>query len=40
MAHRKFVQGTPKKTVASAAHAKYLREACGINARKTPKKRK
>jgi hypothetical protein len=40
MAHRKFVTGTPKRTVMSASYAKYLREACGINARKRPKKRK
>lgn len=40
MKHRKFVSGTPKKTVASASFAKYLRESCGINARKKPVRKK
>jgi len=32
--HRKFVSGTPRAKTATASHAKYLREACGVNARK------
>ena len=40
MMHRKFVTGTPKRTVATASYAKYLREACGINARKRPVKKR
>jgi len=40
MKHRKFVMGTPKKTVATASFAKYLREACGIKARKKPTKKR
>lgn len=34
MSHRKFGPGTPKKNVSTASHAKYLREWCGVNARK------
>jgi len=34
MAHRKFVSGTPKANVRTASHAKYLRDWCGVNARK------
>ena len=33
--HRKFVSGTPKRSAATASHAKYMRDGCGINARKT-----
>jgi hypothetical protein len=40
MKHRKFVPGTPHKTVATASFAKYLREACGIKARKRPAKKR
>jgi hypothetical protein len=40
MKHRKFTSGTPKATVSSASYAKYLRVACGINARKKPVKKR
>jgi hypothetical protein len=33
--HRKFVTGTPKRSAITASHAKYMRDSCGINARKT-----
>ena len=32
---RKFTSGTPKQRVATASHARYLRQWCGVNARKT-----
>ena len=35
MAHRKFVSGTPRQKTSTASHAKYLRDWCGVNARKT-----
>lgn len=31
---RKFSSGAPRARVATSSHSKYLREWCGVNARK------